>query len=44
MQDEEAKSVIEAILFMAGEPVTLDAIRKITEIDKYNTERLARNS
>ena len=42
MQDEEAKSVIEAILFMAGEPVTLDTIRKITEIDKYNTERLAR--
>jgi len=42
MQDEEAKSVIEAILFMAGEPVTLDTLRKITEIDKYNTERLAR--
>ncbi|MBI5663954.1 MAG: SMC-Scp complex subunit ScpB [Nitrospirae bacterium] len=43
MQDEEAKSVIEAILFMAGEPVTLDTIRKITEIDKYNTERLIRD-
>ncbi len=42
MQDEEAKSVIEAILFMAGEPVTIDTIRKITEIDKYNTERLVR--
>lgn len=42
MQDEEAKSVIEAILFMSGEPVSLDTIRKITEIDKYNTERLAR--
>lgn len=42
MQDEEAKSVIEAILFMAGEPVSLDTIRKITEIDKYNTERLTR--
>jgi segregation and condensation protein B len=42
MQDDEAKSVIEAILFMAGEPVTLDTVRKITEIDKYNTERLVR--
>ncbi|MEW6602295.1 MAG: SMC-Scp complex subunit ScpB [Nitrospirota bacterium] len=42
MQDEEVKSVIEAILFMAGEPVTLDTIRKITEVDKYNTERLIR--
>jgi segregation and condensation protein B len=42
MQDEEAKSVIEAILFMAGEPVTLDTIRKITDVDKYNMERLAR--
>ena len=42
MQDEEAKSVIEAILFMAGETVTLDTLRKITEIDKYNTERLVR--
>ncbi|RJR18743.1 MAG: SMC-Scp complex subunit ScpB [Nitrospiraceae bacterium] len=42
MQDEEAKSVIEAILFMAGEPVSLDTIRKITEIDKYNTDRLTR--
>lgn len=42
MQDEEAQSVIEAILFMSGEPVTLDTIRKITEIDKYNTERLVR--
>jgi segregation and condensation protein B len=42
MQDEEARSVIEAILFMSGEPVTLDTIRKITEVDKYNTERLVR--
>ncbi len=42
MQDQEAKAVIEAILFMAGETVTLDTIRNIIEIDKYNTERLVR--
>ncbi|MBI4681544.1 MAG: SMC-Scp complex subunit ScpB [Nitrospirae bacterium] len=42
MQDDEAKAVIEAILFMAGETVTLDTIRNITDIDKYNTERLLR--
>ncbi len=42
MEDREAKQIIEALLFMAGEPVTLDRIRKIIEIDKYNTERLVR--
>lgn len=42
MEDQEAKSIIEALLFMAGEPVMLDTLRKIIEIDKYNTERLAR--
>ncbi|MEN8262620.1 MAG: SMC-Scp complex subunit ScpB [Nitrospirota bacterium] len=42
MEDREAKSVIEAILFMSGEPVSLDSLRKVIEIDKYNTERLVR--
>jgi segregation and condensation protein B len=42
MEDQEAKSIIEALLFMAGEPLTLDTIRKIIEVDKYNTERLIR--
>ncbi|GBD96706.1 MAG TPA: SMC-Scp complex subunit ScpB [Nitrospirae bacterium] len=42
MEDREAKSIIEALLFMAGEPVTLDTLRKIVEVDKYNTERLVR--
>jgi len=42
MEDREAKQIIEALLFIAGEPVTLDRIRKIIEIDKYNTERLIR--
>ncbi len=43
MEDKEAKSIIEALLFMAGEPVTLDTLRKIIEIDKYNTERIVRD-
>ncbi len=42
MEDREAKSVIEAILFMSGEPVSLDSLRKVIEVDKYNTERLVR--
>ncbi len=42
MEDHEARAIIEALLFMAGEPVTLDKLRKITEVDKYNTERLVR--
>ena len=42
MTDQQAKSLIEAILFMAGEPLGVDAVRKIIEVDKYNTERLLR--
>ncbi|HDH04915.1 MAG TPA: SMC-Scp complex subunit ScpB [Nitrospirae bacterium] len=42
MEDREARSIIESLLFMAGEPVTLDTLRKIVEVDKYNTERLVR--
>ncbi len=42
MEDREAKSIIESLLFMAGEPVTLDTLRSIIEVDKYNTDRLVR--
>lgn len=42
MEDKEARSIIESLLFISGEPLTLDALRKVTEIDKYNTERLVR--
>lgn len=42
MEDREAKSIIEAVIFMSGEPVSLDSLRKITEIDKYNTDRLVK--
>ena len=40
MEDKEVKSIIEGILFVAGEPVTLDTLRKIVEVDKYNTDRI----
>ncbi len=42
MEDKEAKSILEAILFISAGPVTLDTLRKTVEIDKYNTERLLR--
>ncbi len=42
MDDKEIKSVIEAVLFISGEPVSLDSMRKLIEVDKYNTERLLR--
>jgi segregation and condensation protein B len=40
MQDKEAKSTIEALLFMAAEPLTLDTFKKILEIDKKDIEGL----
>ena len=43
MEDREAKSVIESILFISGEPVSLDTMRKLIEIDKYNTDRLIKD-
>ncbi len=43
MEDSEVKSIIEALLFVAGEPVTLDTLRKIVEVDKYNTDRILRD-
>jgi segregation and condensation protein B len=43
MEDKEAKSVIESILFISGEPVSLDTMRKLIEIDKYNTDRLIKD-
>ncbi|RJQ50414.1 MAG: SMC-Scp complex subunit ScpB, partial [Nitrospiraceae bacterium] len=32
MEDREAKSIIEAVLFMSGEPVSPDSLGKILEI------------
>jgi len=42
MDDIRAKAAIESLLFVSGDPLTIDTIRKIIEIDKYNTERLIR--
>ncbi len=42
MEDKEAKSIIESIMFISGQPVSLDSLRKLIEVDKYNTERLVR--
>jgi len=43
MEDAEAKAIIEALLFMAGQPMSINDIRKIVEVDKYNTGRLVRD-
>ncbi len=40
MEDKEAKSIIEAVLFIAGEPLSIDTLRKLLEIDKVQIERL----
>lgn len=42
MEDNEAKSIIEAALFIAGESMTIDSLKKLLELDKVNTERLIR--
>ena len=40
MEDIEAKSIIEAALFISGEPMNIDSLKDILEIDKVNAERL----
>ena len=40
MQDREVKSIIESILFIAGEPLTIDALKDIVELDRPEIERL----
>ena len=42
MEDIEAKSILEAALFIAGEPMNVDSLKKILDMDKVNTERLLR--
>lgn len=42
MEDREAKSIIESALFLSGEPLSVDNLKKILELDHINTERLAR--
>ncbi|MCK5427048.1 MAG: SMC-Scp complex subunit ScpB [Thermodesulfovibrionia bacterium] len=40
MEDREAKSVIEALLFISADPLTSDTLTKILELDKKEIERL----
>lgn len=40
MEDKEARSILEAALFISGEPMNIDSLKDILEIDKVNTERL----
>ncbi len=42
MKDREAKSIIEALLFISGEPLTIETLKDILEIDENETERLLR--
>lgn len=38
MNDKEAKSVIESLLFISGDPVTYDTLKKLTEINRKDIE------
>ncbi len=42
MEDRDVKSIIEAVLFISGEPLTDDTLKDIVEIDRPHVERLIR--
>lgn len=42
MDDKEIKSIIESLLFVSSEPLAVDTLKNITEIDKQEVERLVR--
>lgn len=42
MEDKEAKSVLEAIFFIAGEPLSIDTLKNILEMDTTEIERLVK--
>lgn len=42
MEDKEAKSIIEAILFIAAEPMTVDSLKNILELETVEVERLVK--
>ncbi len=42
MEDKEAKSILEGILFISGEPLTVETLKNILEIDKKEVERIVR--
>jgi segregation and condensation protein B len=41
MEDKEAKSILEAVLFISGEPITISALKNILEINEKEVERIA---
>jgi len=40
MEDRETKSVLEALLFLSGEPLTLSAMREVIELSETEIKRL----
>ena len=42
MEDKEIKSILEAIFFIAGEPLSIDTLKGILEIDSTEVERLVK--
>jgi segregation and condensation protein B len=42
MEDREIKSILEALLFISGEPLNVDTLKQIIEIDKIRIEGLLR--
>lgn len=42
MDDKEAKSIIESLLFISSEPLTIDILKNITEIGKEEIEKFVR--
>lgn len=40
MEDKQKKSVLEALLFLSGEPVTLSALREVTDLPEPEIKRL----
>jgi len=42
MEDKEIKSIIEALLFISGEPINVDTLREILEIEKTRLDGLLR--
>ncbi len=42
MDDKEIKSIIESLLFVSSEPLAVDALKNITEVEKQEVERLVR--
>jgi segregation and condensation protein B len=42
MEDKETRSILEAILFIAGEPLSIDTLKNILEMDATEIERLVK--